>query len=107
MDRNPDALEPQRNTQKEAETVRKEILDHIRRGSPKLVILEETELENVIPTKFFLALKHATEGIMKHKTRFVLGGHRDKGKHSMVHTASTMTHSSVRLMVALASALGS
>lgn len=43
---------------------------------------------------------------MEHKVQFVPGGHRNKGKSSMVHTASTMRHSSVKLLLGLASALG-
>lgn len=62
--------------------------------------------ENIIPTKFILTLKHATDGKTNHRARFVLGGNSDKGKASMVHTASTITHSSVRLVLDLESILG-
>lgn len=53
-----------------------------------------------------LVIKRADTGEMKSKGRLFLGGHRDKGKHNMVHTASTLSHSTVCILLATASILG-
>jgi Reverse transcriptase (RNA-dependent DNA polymerase) len=41
-----------------------------------------------------------------HKARFCLGGHRDFLKHRIVHTASTLSQNSTRLILSLAAILG-
>jgi hypothetical protein len=47
------------------------------------------------------AIKHE-DGREGYKARLCLGGHRDFLKHHMVHTASTLTMTSVRLILAIA-----
>lgn len=86
--------------------IRAETARLIQRGTFRLVILPEQHRENVVPSRFVLACKHATTGEAKYKARFVVGGHRDIEKHCMVHTANTLSHTSVRLLVAVASIFG-
>lgn len=96
--------DPRYSSPEMLEATRAEMVNLIKRGTFSLVVLPDDHRENVIPTKFVLALKHTTTGEITHKARFVLGGHRDRMKSSMVHTASTMTQTSVRLLLALAAA---
>lgn len=56
---------------------------------------------NIVPTKFVYSLKHE-DGKVLAKARFCVGGHRDAMKGLMVHTSSTVRHSSVRLLLSLA-----
>lgn len=98
------AKDPRSSSLVMLETKRDEFVSLIRKGTFRLVILPEKYKENVIPTKVVLALKHATTEEIKHKARFVLGRQRDRFKSSMVHTASTITHAVVRLLLVIAAA---
>jgi hypothetical protein len=69
---------------------REEILNLIRRGTFKIATLPENHNENSVPSRFVLAIKHSDTGETKCKARFAVGGHKDKLKHSMVYTASTL-----------------
>jgi hypothetical protein len=75
------------------------------RGTFKLVELADASDKSVIPTKFVLSIKHEY-GTEKFKARFCLGGHRDFIKKSMVHTATQLSHSSTRMILAVAAVLG-
>jgi hypothetical protein len=57
---------------------------------------------NIIPSRFVLAIKRKDDGSEIYKARSFLGGHRDRGKRSVVHSATIMKQSSIRLMLALA-----
>lgn len=52
-----------------------------------------------------LGIKHES-GTERLKARFVLGGHRDREKKSLIHNSTTLKHQSVRLILALASVFG-
>ena len=58
---------------------------------------------NSLTARFVLAIKSTADGRYKYKARYVIGGHRDKLKHYMVHGAQTLQASSARLLLALAS----
>jgi hypothetical protein len=77
----------------------------IERGTFKLVELADASDKNVIPTKLVLSIKHE-DGTEKFKARFCLHGHRDFMKKSMVHTSTQLSHSSTRLILAVAAVLG-
>lgn len=85
---------------------REEIVNLIKRGLSKwsYYLMDTQKMSS--QHAFVFALKHAETGDVKYKARFVLGGHRDKEKSRMVHTASTLSHSSVRLILALAAIFG-
>jgi hypothetical protein len=85
--------------------IRVELMGLIECGTFKLVELADASDKNVIPTKFVLSIKHEY-GTEKFKARFCLGGHRDFMKKSMVHTATQLSHSSTRLLLAVAAVLG-
>lgn len=89
------------------EAKRTEFVSLLKRGTFKLVVLPDNgKGENVVPSRFVLALKHATTGETKAKARFVIGGHRDKEKGFQVHVGRTLSQTSVRLLLALAAILG-
>lgn len=106
VNRSSEPPESRANTQQRSEAASKEMVDLIRTGTFKLMMLKELKQENVVRANFVLAVKHATDETMKHKAKLMLGGHRDKGNSSMVHTSSTVAHPSLRLKLALASAPG-
>jgi hypothetical protein len=85
---------------------REEILNLIRRGTFKIATVPENHNENIVPSRFVLAIKHSDTGETKCKARFAVGGHKDKLKHSMVYTASTLSQTSIRMLLAVVSILG-
>jgi Reverse transcriptase (RNA-dependent DNA polymerase) len=85
---------------------REEILNLIRRGTFSLVTLPENHNENIVPSRFVLAIKYSATGEKKCKARFTVGGHKDRLKHSMVHTESNLSPTSIRMLLAVASILG-
>ena len=86
---------------------RDEIEGLIERGTFRLVLRADTErTANIIPSRFVLAIKTSDDGTEVYKARFVLGGHRDKEKSSLVHNATNLRASSIRMLVALATAFG-
>ena len=90
------------------EAKRAEFCGLLRRGTFRLVVLPDNGRgENVVPSRFVLALKHE-DGRTKAKARFVMGGHRhgDKGKATQINNARNISAVGVRLLLALASILG-
>eukprot|EP00171_Calliarthron_tuberculosum_P023641 IDg23641t1 len=84
-----------------------EIAGLLSRGTFKVILREEVPPDaNVLPGRFVLAIKSTEDGNIKFKARYVIGGHRDRFKHMMVHTASTLQPQSIRLLLALASMHG-
>ena len=51
-------------------------------------------------------MKNSETGEIKYKARFVLGGHRDRDKHIIVHNTVNIKQSSIRTIMALATILG-
>jgi hypothetical protein len=84
--------------------IKQEIRSLIERGTFRLALLPDRSGKNIVPSKFVLAVKH-TDGRDIYKARFCLGGHRDFLKSRMVHTATTLSQTSIRLILALASVL--
>ena len=56
----------------------------------------------VIPGPFVLYIKSTDDGQVKWKARCVIGGHRDKLKRLIVHSAKKLQPASIRLLLALA-----
>ena len=85
------------------EARRKEIKTLLERGTFKEILREEIPPDgNILPGRFVLAIKSTEDGKVKYKARYVMGGHRDRLNHMMVHTASTLQPQSIRLLLALA-----
>ena len=82
-------------------------VQEFRKGETLKTILKEELLDgaNVLTARFVLAIKSSADGSTKYKARYVIGGHRDKIKHCMVHGAQTLQSASARLLLALASVL--
>ena len=59
---------------------------------------------NAHTARFVLAIKSTEEGQVRLKARYEIGGHRNKLKQYIVHGAPPLQASSVRLLLALASA---
>jgi hypothetical protein len=70
-----------------------------------LVLLEDTRGKTIVPSKFVFAIKHKDSREV-YKARLYWGDHRDFLEHQMVHTASTLTMTSVRLILAIAAIFG-
>jgi hypothetical protein len=70
----------------------KELFGLIERGTFRLVLQEDIGPNlNFISSRFVLAIKHES-GTEKLKARFVLGGHRDREKKSLIHNSTTLKH---------------
>ena len=85
----------------------KELEGIIKRGTFKQVLREEIGPNpNIVPSRIVLTIKRKENGKEMFKARFVFGGHRDRHKRKIVHSANTLKQSSIRIMLALASILG-
>lgn len=85
----------------------KELLSLIKCSTFRVVLRSEAGLKpNIIPTRFVLALKHKNGGSVVYKARFFVAGHRDRHSGKVVHNATTLKQSSLRLLIVLASILG-
>ena len=86
---------------------REEIKILLRRGTFKVILKEEIPPNgNILPGRFALGFKSTEGGKMKYKARYVIGGHRDRFKEMMVHSAATQQPQSIRLLLALARIFG-
>ena len=82
----------------------KEVKDLLQRGTFRVMLKEELlDGANPLTKRFVRAIKSNADGVIKYKARYVIGGHRDKLKHSMADGAQTLQASSSRLLFALAS----
>ena len=89
------------------EAKKTELRNLLKRGAFKVIVKEDVPLDvNVLPGRFELALKSTEDGEIKHKARYVIGGHRDKHKDFMVHSTTILQPQSIRLLLALASMFG-
>jgi hypothetical protein len=83
-----------------------EMLGLIKRGTFKLVLRSELCDPNIVPSRFVLAVKNSGTDQEVLSARFVLGGHRDRDRRNLVHSATTLKQSSVRLLLALSAVQG-
>ena len=96
--------DPRSYSKQMTEAKRQEISNLLKRGTFKVILKEDVPKDaNVLPGRFVLSIKSTEDGETKFKARYVIGGHRDKFKHFMVHSSQTMQPSSVWLLLALAS----
>ena len=95
--------DPRGYSQKINEARRKEIKSLLERGTFKVIVRQEVPPDgNVLPGRFVLAIKSTEDCRIKYMARYVIGGHRDRLKHMMIHNASTLQLQSIRLLLALA-----
>lgn len=85
----------------------KEIAELIKRGTWKIVLMEDIpKNSNVMNGRFVMAIKDIETDKPFYKARFVVQGHRDREKDNLVHNSTTVRHSSIRTMVAMAALFG-
>ena len=97
--------DPRCRSEMMSEVKKREIQGLLNRGTFKIIMREDIPHNaNVLPGRFVLAIKSTEDGEIKYKARFVMGGHRDKFKHLMVHNSSTLQSHSVRLLLTMAHA---
>jgi len=97
--------DPRAKSPEMSEAIKKEVHGLFEKGTFKVILREEVPNDgNVLPGRFVLAIKSTEDGEVKYKARFVMGGHRDKQKHLMVHNSATLQPQSIRLLLALAHA---
>ena len=100
-----DKDDPRASSTEMNNAIKEEVRDLLRRGTFKVVLKEELpDGANALTARFVLAIKSNADGKIKYKARYVIGGHRDKLKHYMVHGAQTLQASSARLLLSLAAA---
>ena len=56
---------------------------------------------NILPRQFVLKIVSTDDGEVKHKERYVIGGHWDKMKNFVLHSTQTLQPASIRLLIAL------
>ena len=84
-----------------------EIRDLIRRGTFKVVVIEEIPVGvNILTARFVLVIKSSMDGEIKLKARYVAGRHMDIFNGYIVQGAQTLQATSVRLILALNSIFG-
>ena len=95
--------DPRANSREMESARRQEIKNLLERGTFKVILKEDIPKDaNILPGRFLLSLKSTEDNNVKYKARYVIGGHRDRLKHMMVHSTSTLQPSSIRLLLALA-----
>ncbi len=98
-----DPNDPRANLKRMSRAKRDEIKGLLERGTFSIILREEVPPDgNVLPGRFVLAIKSTEDGQINFKARFVIGGHRDRLKGFMVHSAATLQPQSIRLLLALA-----
>lgn len=79
----------------------------VERSTFKIVSSEEAgEKRNIVPSMYVFAIKHKESGKDVLRARFVVSGHRDREKNSLVHNSTNLKQSSIRTIIALATILG-
>ena len=95
------------NSRKMSEAKHEEIPNLLNRRTFRVVLREDIPTDaNLLPGRFVLSIKSTFDGQTKFKARYVIGGHRDKLKHFMVHSSQTLQPSSVRFLLSLDSLYG-
>ena len=98
--------DPRASSSEMRKAILSEVRDLLKRETFKVVLKEELpDGANTLTARFVLGIKSNADGQIKYKARYVIGGHRDKLKHYMVHGAQTVQPSSIRLLLALASSM--
>ena len=64
-----------------------EARDLLRRETFNVILKEELpDGANALTARFVLVIKSNSDGLIKYKARYVIGGHHDSLKHFMVHS---------------------
>lgn len=84
----------------EARTTKVKIpLEH---GNLMIISREDVPLDgNVLPSQFLLIISFIGDGQIKHKARYVVGGHRDRLKNMTLLSTTVLQPQSVRVLLAL------
>lgn len=94
--------DPEANSKQMKAAKQDEIQNLLRREAFKVVLKEDNLSDaSVLPGRFVLAVKSISDGSVKQKAQCAIGGHRDKMKHMIVHSASALQAQNVGLLLAL------
>jgi hypothetical protein len=98
--------DPRASDEKMTEAKQKEIGGLIARNTFRAVLREDVPTgANKLKARYVLAIKDADTNKCIYKARYVLGGHRDRLKHLLVHTSSTLRPPSIRIILAVSAIL--
>ena len=98
-----DPSEPRTKTPEMKEAMMNEVCDLLKHETFKVLLGEELrDGANALTARFVLAIKSNAEGKIQCKAGYVVGCHRDRLKHFMVHISQTPQPSSTRLMFVIA-----
>lgn len=82
---------------------RKEIQGHLKRGTWKLGMEDESPSDaNILSGRFVLSIRDSKTEKSIYKARFVVQGYRDKDKDFLIHEANNLQQSSIKTVIALA-----
>ena len=85
------------------DAISNEVRDLRKRGTFKVILREEhPDGANALTARLVLAIKSNTDGKIKCKARYVIGGHWNRLKPFLVHGAQSLQESSARLLLAIA-----
>lgn len=99
--------DPRARSREMTQAKKDEIRGLLDRGTFSVLLREEIPQDaNVLPGRFILAIKSAEDGKIKFKARYVSGGHRDRIKDLIVHSAATSQPQSIRILLAVAAMFG-
>lgn len=99
--------EPRINSEDAKIAKQKELEDLIRRETWKIVARDEVpEGSSIMTGGFVITIKDTETCKPRFKARFVIHGNMDTEKNLLVHTSTTVKHTSTRLLVALAACFG-
>lgn len=92
---------------KVSQETRGEIHGLLDRETFKFILREDVPPDaNILPDRFVLSIKSTEDSETEYKARYVIGGHLDRMKDIMVHSATTLHPQSIRLLLALTAMFG-
>lgn len=98
---------PRSSSKEMKEEKEREMKDFLDRGACKNILREEIPAhENVLPGRSVLAINLAEDGEVTRGVRYVIGTHRDRVKHMMLHSATKLQSQSICLVLTLATIFG-
>ncbi len=99
--------DPRMRSEQSDRARRQEIENLVRRGTWELVLEEDVPPgSKIISGSFVIAVKDVETDKPIFKARSIAHGHRDAGKHNLVHDSTNVRQSSIRMLIAPAAIMG-
>ena len=93
--------DPRERSLEMKQVIAREVKGLVDAGTFQIILREDIHADaNMLSGRFVLAIKSTKDGEVKYKVRFVIGGHRDKLKHVMVHHTATVQPQPIRPLLA-------